>query len=198
MLVGENQRNARRNNRRGATRNPGTPDRVPLLVAFALVAVAVAGSGAWWVRTHRTAAPPAAPMKALGSHAAEKQRAAGQTPRSGGTERFEFYSLLPKAEVPVAGSVARDHQSEISPPPVESSGTYFLQVGAYLSHDDAERMRSRLATLHLQGEIQSVQLDDKVLQRLRIGPIEDLTELNRVRTVLRDSRIEAGLVRVGD
>jgi cell division protein FtsN len=46
--------------------------------------------------------------------------------------------------------------------------------------------------------VQRVAVDDDVWHRVRIGPISDLTELNRLRARLRAADLDAMLIRVGE
>jgi len=55
--------------------------------------------------------------------------------------------------------------------------------------------------LKLQGidsNVQRVAVDDDVWHRVRIGPITDLTELNRLRARLRAADLDALVIRVGE
>ena len=73
----------------------------------------------------------------------------------------------------------------------EQPGVYVLQVGSFHALADADRMQARLALLGIESQIQRVMIDDDVWHRVRIGPIRELGELNRVRRQLRDERIES-------
>ena len=73
-----------------------------------------------------------------------------------------------------------------------------LQAGSYRNQPDAERVRSQLALQGIQAVVQRVAVDADVWHRVRIGPISDLRELNRVRDRLRAADIDALVIRVGD
>ncbi len=81
---------------------------------------------------------------------------------------------------------------------VEEPGSYILQAGSFTSLSDADRLQANLALLGIESRIQRVTIDDDVFHRVRVGPISDLTELNRVRARLRQARIEHLLVKVPD
>jgi cell division protein FtsN len=57
-------------------------------------------------------------------------------------------------------------------------------------------LQASLALLGVESRIQRVTIDDAVFHRVRIGPITDLDELNRVRSRLREARIEPLLMKV--
>lgn len=128
----------------------------------------------------RTAEPPAARARTL-----------TPTPES----RFDFYEMLPKFEV-VLPEVESDPRPDNVPAAVEDPGSYVVQVGSFTAREDADRMQASLALLGIESHIQRVTIDDAVFHRVRIGPLNELTELNRVRRQLRDARIESLLLRV--
>lgn len=112
--------------------------------------------------------------------------------------RFEFYELLPQFEVVVPETEVRARPDTRAAPPVEAPGSYVLQAGSFRRHEDADRMKASLALRGIESNIQRVQIDQDTFHRVRIGPIADLDELNRVRGSLREARIEAMLIRVPD
>ncbi len=127
-----------------------------------------------------------------GATAAEEESAAAEAPAS-----YDFYEMLPKFEVVVPEKdreVKRDAPASL----VERPGVYVLQAGSYRNQPDAERVRSQLALQGIQAVVQRVAVDADVWHRVRIGPIADLKELNRVRDRLRSADIDALVIRVGD
>lgn len=164
------------------------------VMTLAAAIVAVAAYLQLRPRLTRPAVSPPLPAR----DGAERSKAAKKPVAARGKERFEFYNLLPKAEVEVPSRALTTPHAGTTPQPVQMPGTYFLQIGSFATAGEAQEMQRRLANLRIRGAIQSVPVEGRVVQNVRIGPLEDLVELNRVRRVLRDTRIEAGLVRVGD
>ena len=110
--------------------------------------------------------------------------------------RYDFYQMLPKFEVVVP---EREHATRVAPAaPVEQPGTYFLQVGSYRDDAVAERTRAQLAKLDIQSSVQRVAVDNDVWHRVRIGPIRDLTQLNRLRQRLEAADLDSLVIRVDD
>jgi calcineurin-like phosphoesterase len=64
--------------------------------------------------------------------------------------------------------------------------------------EEAERLQAKLARLGVSTSVQRVSIDTDVFHRVRVGPIADLGELNRIRGKLRAADIDAVLIRVGD
>jgi cell division protein FtsN len=111
--------------------------------------------------------------------------------------QYDFYEMLPKFEV-VVPEKDRDVKRDAPASTVERPGVYVLQAGSYRNQPDAERVRSQLALQGIQAVVQRVAVDADVWHRVRIGPISDLKELNRVRDRLRSADIDALVIRVGD
>jgi cell division protein FtsN len=73
-----------------------------------------------------------------------------------------------------------------------------LQAGSYRNEADAERVRQQLALQGVQARVQRVAVDADVWHRVRIGPITNLAELNKVRKQLQAAEVDALVIRVGD
>ena len=114
------------------------------------------------------------------------------------SEKYDFYEMLPNFEVVVPEKdkdVKRDLPAAAK---IERPGVYVLQAGSYRNEADADRVR---AQLHLQGveaKVQRVAVDADVWHRVRIGPISNLDELNKVRRQLQAAEVDALVIRVGD
>ena len=125
---------------------------------------------------------------------------AAETPAAPVSEeepRFSFYSMLPNFEIVIPeeeNDVARDSPVAV----IEQSGTYVLQAGSFTDPVDADRRRAELALLGVESQIQRIAIDERVYHRVRIGPISDLDELNRVRGRLREASIDVLRIRLGD
>ena len=111
--------------------------------------------------------------------------------------RFDFYEMLPNFEVVVP---ERDREVKRDAPAaaVEKAGAYVLQVGSYKAFTEADRVRAQLALQGIQSKVQRVSVDNDTWHRVRVGPISDLKELNRVRTRLREAEMDVLVIRVGD
>lgn len=111
--------------------------------------------------------------------------------------QFDFYEMLPKFEV-IIPEQDLDARPDVTPAAVETPGAYVLQAGSFSTFEDADRMKAKLALLGVISRIQKVSVDDRDFHRVRIGPVEDLAELNRTREKLRDARVEVLVIRLAD
>jgi len=115
-------------------------------------------------------------------------------------KNYDFYDMLPKFEVVVPEKdreVARERDTARAA--IERPGVYVLQAGSYRKQEEADRIQALLKKQGIDANVQRVAVDDDVWHRVRIGPITDLAELNRLRARLRAAEFDDALViRVGD
>jgi cell division protein FtsN len=81
---------------------------------------------------------------------------------------------------------------------IERPGVYVLQAGSYRNVADAERVSAQLNLQGISAKVQRVAVDNDVWHRVRVGPISDLSDLNRVRKQLQAADVDALVIRVGD
>ncbi len=133
-----------------------------------------------------------APIAAEGQPAAQAPE-----PETEEEPRFSFYNMLPNFEV-VVPEEEPDVSRDAGIAAVEQPGTYVLQAGSFTEVADADRRRAELALLGVESRVQRVMIDDRTYHRVRIGPTRDLDDLNRIRSRLRDARIDVLRIRLGD
>lgn len=144
------------------------------------------------------------------AHRPERERAS-ETPRpdprrvsaeataaeSSSAERYDFYQMLPHFEV-VVPEKERDVRRDIPAAKIERPGVYVLQAGSYREEAEADRVAKQLSLQGIEAKVQRVAVDNDVWHRVRVGPISDLGELNRVRKQLVAADLDALVIRVGD
>ena len=113
-----------------------------------------------------------------------------------GEQRFTFYEMLLKSEIVVRDE--EDSSGSIEPVAVVEPGTYALQVGSFSAEQDADRRRAELAFQGIESSIQKASVGGRIYYRVRIGPTNDLDELNLLRSRLRAAEIDALIVREVD
>ena len=123
----------------------------------------------------------------------------GSAEADDGAKSYDFYDMLPNFEVVVPEKdreVSRERDA--TPATIARPGVYVLQAGSYRKPEEAERIRAQLKLQGIDANVQRVAVDEDVWHRVRIGPITDLTELNRLRTRLRAADLDALVIRVGE
>lgn len=130
------------------------------------------------------AGEPPAPASALDSEAPSEPET-----------RYDFYEMLPNFEV-VVPEKDREVKRDAPAAAVEKEGAYVLQVGSYKDFKEADRVRAQLALQGIESRVQRVSVDNDTWHRVRVGPITDLMELNRVRDRLREAEMDVLVIRV--
>ena len=118
-------------------------------------------------------------------------------PRGESGDHYDFYEMLPNFEV-VVPEKDREVKRDLPAAKIERPGVYVLQAGSYRNVADAERVREQLSLQGIDAKVQRVAVDNDVWHRVRIGPISDINELNRVRKQLQAAEVDGLVIRVGD
>ena len=165
------------------------------------LAIGLSVAFAIYVRSGEPAAPgPVARQPASLESALDDN---GEKPAASAAEehpqqsRFTFYDMLPNFEV-VIPEEEPDVEIDVEPRAIVKPGLYILQAGSFTRYEDADRRRAELALQGIESNIQRVTIDDKTYHRVRIGPMDDLEELNLLRSRLRAARIDVIRIRLGE
>lgn len=170
--------------------------------AFGL-AVGLSVAAAVWVSDRRPPAPvantieaatPPQPAPASAASAYDDNGELAPEPPDEKVSRFDFYTMLPKAEV-IVTDVEPEIAADTAPSAVVEPGRYILQAGSFSTYEDADRRRAELALHGIESKIQRVTIDDSTYHRVRIGPTSDLDELNMLRSRLRAANIDVLRIR---
>jgi cell division septation protein DedD len=153
---------------------------------------------------------------AAGKDGAAKGEAAG----AGGADRgkFDFFKILPSGEEPrirPPETTPAERQADKGAgrePPAEKAkaadkvGTrpeatasrdrFYLQAGAFQNPADAENQRARLALAGWEASVQAATLPDKTTwHRVRVGPFDNVDEMNRIRAELSRRGFEVAVIK---
>lgn len=148
---------------------------------------------------HQRAAPEVPrpePQRAAAVDAAA-EAAAQASPLGGDSAHYDFYQMLPHFEVVVP---EKEHPLKPGLPtaPIERPGVYVLQAGSYRSEAEADRVAKQLSLEGVAAKVQRVAVDTDVWYRVRVGPINKLSDLNRLRQRLESADVDSLVIRVGD
>lgn len=127
--------------------------------------------------------------------------AAKPKPQPPAKSKYDFYTLLPDAEViaPVD-----EYKRRKDPVPLQESNhfpsdqqRYQVQAGAFKTHKDADRRRAELALLGIESTVKKIKVHDgKRWYRVLVGPFSDLEKANKIQTTLHSQKIKTLLVKV--
>ena len=144
------------------------------------------------------------PFTAQTNHAADKkdkpskQKVSEVTVKSNDGEagiqdpnKFDFYTILPETESKVTEQQVKNNTTTIK------SDNYFLQVGAFENEDDADNMKAKLALQGFEAVVQTAEIPNKgIWHRVRVGPLSDAEQINKVRGDLVLNGFNADLIKV--
>jgi len=150
-------------------------------------------------RTPGTATPaaPAIEQKAPSDAGTRKEPATDAPEETDQEPRFTFYDVLENFEVVIFEEEA-PVATKAPQAPINKPGIYVLQAGSFAKYSDADRRKAQLAMLGVESGIQKVTVDEKVYHRVRVGPLDDLDDLQRLRQRLSGAKIDAVVLRVGE
>ncbi len=107
------------------------------------------------------------------------------------TSDFDFYTILPETESTVTEREIKDNPTTIK------NDSAFLQVGAFQNEADADNMKAKLALQGFEAVVQTASIPDKgIWHRVRIGPLRNIEQINKVRSNLKDNGFNADLIKV--
>lgn len=78
----------------------------------------------------------------------------------------------------------------------DSSFSYFVQVGAYRTAEDAEAQRAKLSLAGIETKVSAKEQSGRMVHRVRVGPFEKRDEAERAKEKLDKSGLDTALVRV--
>ncbi len=103
--------------------------------------------------------------------------------------KFDFYTILPETESTVTEQEVKESAIKID--------NYFLQIGAFQNEADADNMKAKLALQGFEAVVQTATIPEKgVWHRVRVGPLSDIEQINKVRGDLTTNGFNADLIKV--
>jgi cell division protein FtsN len=150
--------------------------------------------------------PPADAAKAA------EQAAKGKAPESRRKDRprFEFYQILPgdkevtdrevegrrPAKRATATTAAAKPGSSPASPKPHSGEIYWLQAGAFSEEKEADNLKAKIALTGLEASVRPVTIPEKgTLYRVRLGPVPELEDANRIKTALSQNGVGVAIIR---
>jgi len=74
-----------------------------------------------------------------------------------------------------------------------------LQVGAFQTSEDADNMKAKLALQGFEAVVQTATIPDKgVWHRVRVGPLNNLDEINKAKNDLAANGFKTDLIKVNN
>ncbi|MGH8398875.1 MAG: SPOR domain-containing protein, partial [Gammaproteobacteria bacterium] len=163
------------------------------VIGIIVTVVIIKGAPQVWKKVEHRINPAATETAKAAAKSHTKASAASTAPTE---PHFDFYKMLPSFQV-VIPSQDKEVRSGDVPGPVNQPGTYFLQVGSFQNYAEADRLKANLALLGVESSIQQVKVNNgSTWNRVRIGPINNLSQLNAMRAKLAQNHIEPLVIKI--
>jgi cell division protein FtsN len=113
-----------------------------------------------------------------------------------GKPRFDFYTILPGSESQVTEQEIKQKETEAEKS-TKATESYFLQVGAFQTEQEADNMKAKLALLGIEAIVQTATIPDKgTWHRVRVGPFAGLDQINKTRSELVNNGFKTDLIKI--
>jgi cell division protein FtsN len=121
--------------------------------------------------------------------------AAAEAGPDGTQNRFDFYTILPGSESKVSAEEEIKIKDDALEPALQIS--YYLQVGAFQTGEEADNMKAKLALQGFEAVVQTATTADKAIwHRVRVGPLTNLDQINKTKNDLLKNGFKADLIKV--
>lgn len=116
-------------------------------------------------------------------------------------DRFTFYGILTGSEAPVSEQEVKQHAEQTKATPETSTKpaaeSYYLQVGAFQTEQEADNSKAKLALIGLEAVVQTANIPDQgTWHRVRVGPLATIDEINKARSELARNGFKADLIKI--
>lgn len=136
--------------------------------------------------TATTPPPPKADAPVVEREANQSPQADSKQVDPAATAGYDFYTILQDMEVKVPDwQVDAEQGVEQAKAPTDTASNHVLQVGAFKTFPDADRVKADLALKGITASIQTIDINGgERWFRVRIGPFQDMDLLKQARTQL--------------
>lgn len=102
--------------------------------------------------------------------------------------RYDFYTILPQAETVVPDYEIKSRVREELVGKTKAS-RYMMQAGSFRQAADAERHKSRLATLGIEAKVETAKVGNVTWHRIKIGPYDNPSSVSTIKELLQKNGI---------
>ena len=117
-------------------------------------------------------------------------------PAGSNKPKFDFYTILPELEVAIPEQDLINENNKSTTDSSKSNQQYMLQAGSFKKFEEADKLKARLALQGIEANIQKVKINaTDTWHRVRIGPLNNISLLNKTRRRLRSLGIASIVVK---
>lgn len=118
----------------------------------------------------------------------EAEKKSADTPVEPEEPRYDFYTLLPQAEVVVPDYEIKTRVREQLVGKTKVA-KYAMQAGSFRELVDAERHKAKLALLGIEAKIEKAKVGNVIWHRIKIGPYDNPASVSTIKDLLQKNGI---------
>jgi cell division protein FtsN len=114
--------------------------------------------------------------------------AAEQAPAEPEEPRYDFYTILPQAEVVVPDYEIKTRVREELVGKTKAS-KYVMQAGSFRESAEADRHKAKLALLGIESRVEKAKVGNVIWHRVKIGPYDNPSSVSTIKELLQKNGI---------
>ncbi len=134
-----------------------------------------------------------APIKAVPQKVTPVEKVEKPAPPIG--PKFDFYTILPQAEVIVPEHEIKTRIREELTGKTRAT-QYILQAGSFRDVKDAEKLKADLVVLGIVSKIEKAKVGEVIWHRVKLGPYEQLASVETIKTRLKKSNLDVMITEI--
>lgn len=129
------------------------------------------------------------PVKVPVSATAESEKPAEPQPAAEPEEpRYDFYTILPQAEVVVPDYEIKTRVREQLVGKTKAA-KYIMQAGSFREASEAERHKAKLALLGIESRVEKAKVGNVIWHRVKVGPYDNPASVSTIKELLQKNGI---------
>lgn len=129
---------------------------------------------------------PAEPEKKQAQQPEAKPEATPEEPEE---PRYDFYTILPQAEVVVPDYEIKTRVREELVGKANKATKYVMQAGSFREAPEAERHKAKLALLGIESRVEKAKVGNVIWHRVKIGPYDNPSSVSTIKELLQKNGI---------
>ncbi|MDD4913902.1 MAG: SPOR domain-containing protein [Methylococcales bacterium] len=124
------------------------------------------------------------PIKAPAAETERKAEQAAAQPAQPEEPRYDFYTILPQAEVVVPDYEIKTRVREELVGKTKAA-KYVMQAGSFREASEADRQKAKLALLGIEARVEKAKVSNVIWHRVKIGPYENPSSVTTIKELLQ-------------
>lgn len=126
----------------------------------------------------------------------EPEKKSEQPPPGPEEPRYDFYTILPQAEIVVPDYEIKTRVRE-ELVGKSKAAKYIMQAGSFREASEADRHKAKLALLGIEAHVEKAKVGNVIWHRVKIGPYDNPTSVSRIKELLQKNGIGVIVTELG-